>query len=112
MLKVDAIFIYTHATPCYYIQYVFCFLAILICLPANDVGYRTLEALDQLRLAEDFDSLSILVDISTLPMWLPHFLNTTEETKILDNITTSYHMKKYLLLFTDTELTGQRFRYR
>lgn len=87
-------------------------IAILICASADEIGQRILEAVDQLRLAEEFDSLSVLVDISTLPMWLPTFFNGTtslEETRNTDNATTSYFMKKYLLLFTDTEL---RLRYR
>lgn len=91
-------------------SFLYSFTAILICTSADEIGQRTLEALDQLRLGEEFESLNILVDIATLPMWLPTFINASrEELGNNENLTTSYHMKKYLLLFTDTEL---KLKYR
>lgn len=89
--------------------------ALIICSPANEAGKTILQAIDKLGLAQDHNTLTILIDVSTLPSWLltfnsnshsnsSHLYNSSNlrepvSLSLLNSVGSS--TKRYLLIFTD-----------
>ncbi|KAK9692711.1 Protein tyrosine and serine/threonine kinase [Popillia japonica] len=96
--------------------------AVILCLPANDLGHRILRAIDKLQIAFIHNTVTILMDVSALPSWTHLFhpelgTNYTTGTPPL-NLTTnltesveghrsdldiSFSTKTYILIVSEVE---------
>lgn len=70
--------------------------AVILCLPANNLGRKVLKVIDRLQIAAIHNTLSILMDVSSLPSWT-HLLHPDSETPNNNN---SYNTTSSLNLTT------------
>lgn len=88
------------------------FLAVIVCTSATETGKAIVETLDDLHLARDHNSLTIFVDVSSLPSWLLTFStdNNNNNNSFYSNVYINYNhlinkisfvTKKYLLIFSE-----------
>lgn len=95
------------------------FAAAIVCAPAGDLGLRITEMLDELNLASDHSTLTVLMDVSALPSWIYSLHETIDQNKTISsssnpkNHTNNNNImnfldkiseigKKYLLFFTES----------
>ncbi|KAF5287948.1 hypothetical protein FQA39_LY15586 [Lamprigera yunnana] len=52
--------------------------AVIVCASVNEIGKRILMAIDQLHLANDYNTLTIFIDVSSLPSWLSSFNDNSD----------------------------------
>ncbi|XP_022901089.2 retinal guanylyl cyclase 2 isoform X1 [Onthophagus taurus] len=78
---------------------------IIICMPPDKTGRRILRTLDDLQIAAIYNTLTILIDISSLPSWTMFFRdqtinNITNNQKNRTNIIEKYHHQNQISTFT------------
>ncbi|KAK9879677.1 hypothetical protein WA026_006738 [Henosepilachna vigintioctopunctata] len=81
--------------------------AIVLCLPADETGRAVLKAIDSLHIAQDHNTLTVLMDASNFPPWQNVLQSLPSNGTSIDNNTylTSQHIEKvtrqYILVFSD-----------
>lgn len=93
----------------------------IVCAPANTLGKHILQVLDKLDLARDHSTLSVLMDVSSLPSWITSINTWNKErqqqqqniTKITHNVNNydtnnflsrlSFISKTYLLIYAESD---------
>ncbi|XP_031345081.1 retinal guanylyl cyclase 2 isoform X2 [Photinus pyralis] len=83
--------------------------AVIVCAPVNEVGRTILTVIDHLNLARDHNTLTIFVDISSLPSWMSslgdemNVANSTGEFQNLNLTRTEIDLttKRFLLVFSE-----------
>ncbi|KAF5285585.1 hypothetical protein FQR65_LT13118, partial [Abscondita terminalis] len=85
-------------------------LTVIVCASVNEIGRRILTAIDHLNLAKDHNTLTIFLDISSLPSWLSSFSQDSEIFNTDDSISVykganlsdiSMVTKKFILVFSE-----------
>ncbi|KAL3281126.1 hypothetical protein HHI36_004348 [Cryptolaemus montrouzieri] len=80
---------------------------IVLCLPADQTGKEVLQALDSLHIAQDHNTLMILMDTSNVPSWqnVLRLVSTndsfSENNTYFTNNRIGINTRKYLLIFSD-----------
>ncbi|KAK5647035.1 hypothetical protein RI129_005499 [Pyrocoelia pectoralis] len=80
--------------------------AVIVCAPVNEIGKTILTVIDHLNLARDHNTLTIFVDISSLPSWLSslgdeiNVVNSTNDFQSL-NWTIDLTTKRFILVFSE-----------
>ncbi|KAK4880380.1 hypothetical protein RN001_008526 [Aquatica leii] len=84
--------------------------AVIVCASVNEVGKKILTAIDDLNLAKDHNTLTIFLDISSLPSWLSSFGDDSEIFNMDDSVNVykqtnlseiSLVTKRFLLVFSE-----------
>lgn len=84
----------------------------VVCAPPDNIGITIIEALDELLLAADHNTLTILMDIATVPSWRrTTFIDENQNTSLDLNITNlvvtvSSVTKQYLLIYSESDSTS------
>lgn len=84
----------------------------MVCAPPTDIGIKIIEAIDELHLAADHNTLAILMDVATVPSWRSvSFVHEDQNVSLELNITNlvatiSSVTKQYVLMYSDSDSTS------